>query len=80
MEPKCLPPQELFDHLRGEIAPLNPNDPGRRTEALGQVYEIQIGADHGGKLSVTRPIEDERIGGSHEIVIVHGLESGNNVG
>jgi hypothetical protein len=80
MNPKRLPPQELFDHLGGEIASLNPNDLRRRTQVLGQVHEIAIGADHGGKLGVPGPIEDVRIGCSHEIVFVHALESGKDVG
>jgi hypothetical protein len=79
MDPKCLPSEKLFDQPGGEIASLNPNDLGWRTQALGQIHEIQIGADHGRKLLIPRPIEDGRIGRSDEIVIVHGLESGKDV-
>ena len=80
MNPKCLPPQKLFDHFGREIASLNPDDLRWRTQALGQVHEIPIGADHRRELGVTGPIEDERIGRCHEIVIVHALESRKNAG
>ncbi len=80
MNPKRLPPQKLFDHPGGEIALFNPDHLGRRTEALAQVHEIAIGTDDGGKLRVPGPIEDVRIGCSHQIVIVHRLKSGNDVG
>ena len=53
MNPKRLAPQKLFDYLGGEIASLNPDDLGGRTQAFGKEHEIK----------------DERIGCTHEIVI-----------
>ncbi len=80
MNPKRLAAQKLFDYLGGKIASFNPDDLGGRTQALDQSHEIQIGADHRRKLRVPSPIEYRRIGCPNEIVIVNGLESGNDVG
>ena len=79
MNSKCVPSQKLFDNPGGEIASLNPNDLGRRTQALGQVHEIPIRADDSRKCRLSGPVENEWIGCSHEIVIIHGLKSGNDV-
>jgi hypothetical protein len=80
MNPKRLTPEDLFDHLGWKIAPFDPDDFRWRTRSLDQAYEIQIGADHRPKLRVPCPFENRWVGCSDKIVIVHGLESGNDVG
>ncbi len=57
VNPKRLSSQELFDHLGGEIAPLNPDNFWRRTQTLDQIHKISIGADHRDKPGIASPIE-----------------------
>jgi hypothetical protein len=51
-----------FDYSGWKVTPLDPNDLGRRSEALDQAQEVPIRADHCGKLGSPRPMKNKRIG------------------